>query len=300
MSFRVLILGASGMLGNTLFRLLSGKPDLHVYGTIRSESVKRFFPSAMVDRLMSDVEVVQQDKLVKAFFQIRPDIVINCVGLVKQLPEADDPLAAISINALLPHRLAMLCELIEAKLVHISTDCVFSGEKGSYYESDLPDAADMYGRSKLLGEIAYPHTITLRTSIIGHELQSRHGLLDWFLGQKTAVKGYANAIYSGVTTVEMARIISEYVIPTINLSGLYHVAAEPISKYELLNIIADIYGHRIAVVRNEEFCCDRSLRGDRFRAATNYTAPAWPEMVHALWTDYRRQNTDCLEMTHVS
>ena len=163
---KILVLGANGMLGNAMIRVLSEKADYQVHGTVRSESSKRFFGADIAQRLLSGVDVEQHDSLLQAFIRIRPDVVINCVGLIKQLADAEDPLQAIPINSLLPHRLARLCELSGARLVHMSTDCVFAGDKGGYRESDPSDAKDLYGRSKFLGEVAYPHTITLRTSII--------------------------------------------------------------------------------------------------------------------------------------
>ncbi len=181
---KILVLGASGMLGNAVIRVLSEKSDWQVYGTVRSEGANRHFHPDIAGRLLAGVDVEQHDSLVQAFTRVRPDAVINCVGLVKQLAEADDPLQAVPINTLLPHRLARLCELTSARLVHMSTDCVFSGTKGAYRESDPSDAKDLYGRSKFLGEVDYSHAVTLRTSIIGHELQSAHGLVGWFLSQQ--------------------------------------------------------------------------------------------------------------------
>jgi dTDP-4-dehydrorhamnose reductase len=279
MPMKVLVLGASGMLGNAMIRVLSEKVDWQVHGTVRSEGAKRHFQADIAGRLLAGVDVEQHDALVKLFSRVRPDVVVNCIGLVKQLDDAEDPLVALPLNSLLPHRLARLCELAGARLVHMSTDCVFSGKKGVYIESDLPDAEDVYGRSKLLGEVAYPHTITLRTSIIGHELQSAHGLVGWFLSQQGRCKGYTKAIFSGFPTVVLAQIIRDVVIPRPDLCGVYHVAAQPISKYDLLKLIARIYEKTIEIVPSDEVVIDRSLNAERFRQATSYVAPAWPEMI---------------------
>lgn len=165
---KVLVLGASGMLGNAMVRVLGKQPEWQVFGTLRSDGGRRYFTSTENDRLISGVDVEQIDSLVKVFSQVRPDVVVNCIGLVKQLADAKDPLLALPINAMLPHRLERLCELAGARLVHMSTDCVFSGQRGRYAETDLPDAIDLYGRSKLLGEVSGNRSITLRTSIIGH------------------------------------------------------------------------------------------------------------------------------------
>jgi dTDP-4-dehydrorhamnose reductase len=279
---RVLVLGASGMLGNAMTRVLSEKPDWQVFGTIRSEGSKRFFDSAIAERLITGVDVEQHDALVKLFAHVRPDVVVNCIGLVKQLADAEDLLVALPLNAMLPHRLARLCELVGARLVHMSTDCVFSGRKGGYRESDPPDAEDVYGRSKLLGEVAYPHTITLRTSIIGHELQSAHGLVGWFLSQEKQCKGYTKAIFSGLPTVALAQIVRDVVIPRPDLSGVYHVAAQPISKYDLLKLIAEVYGKTIEIIPSDQVVIDRSLDAGRFRDATSYVAPGWRELIETM------------------
>ncbi|WP_237759539.1 SDR family oxidoreductase [Sulfuricella sp. T08] len=275
-------MGASGMLGNAMIRVLSEAADWQVHGTVRSESSKRFFRADIAERLLSGIDVEQYDSLIQAIIRVRPDVVINCVGLIKQLAEAEDPLQVIPINALLPHRLARLCELSGARLVHMSTDCVFAGDKGGYHESDPSDAKDLYGRSKFLGEVAYPHTVTLRTSIIGHELQSTHGLVGWFLSQQGRCKGFTRAIFSGLPTVVLAQIVRDVVIPRTNLSGVYHVASQPISKYDLLKLITDVYGKMIEITPSDQLVIDRSLNSDRFRDATGYVAPNWQELIELM------------------
>jgi dTDP-4-dehydrorhamnose reductase len=275
---RVLVLGASGMLGNAMLRVMSEQENWTVYGTLRSPNValKALAPKA---QLLHGIHADQPDSLLAAFTQSRPQVVINCVGLIKQLASADDPLEAIPINALLPHRLARLCTLAQARLVHISTDCVFSGRKGLYIESDIPDAKDLYGRSKLLGEVSDRHTITLRTSIIGHELGSSHGLIGWFLSQQESVRGYTEAIFSGLPTCELARVVRDYVIPNIDLHGLYHVAAEPISKYDLLQIVNSIYDKSLPIESDGSVKINRSLNASRLKESAGYVAPAWPDLI---------------------
>lgn len=279
---RILVIGATGMLGNAIFRFLSNDSSLVVFGTTRSAGAKKLFDSSIASNLISGVDVEQHDSLITIFNRINPDIVINCVGLIKQLADAEDPLQAIPINTLLPHRLARICELTNSRLIHMSTDCVFSGEKGGYRESDLPDARDLYGKSKLLGEVTYPHTVTLRTSIIGHELQSAHGLVEWFLSQEGRCDGYTKAIFSGLPTVVLAQIIRDFVIPNNELSGLYHVASDPISKFELIKLIASTYGKSISVQPDERVVIDRSLNADRFRSATGFISSDWMEMVKTM------------------
>jgi dTDP-4-dehydrorhamnose reductase len=280
---KVLVIGASGMIGSTIIRVLSEKEEWDVFGTVRSGEVKRFFSPKIAERLVTGIDVENHDTLVKVFAQVRPDVVINCAGLTKHLPGAEDHLVAIPINALMPHRLAGLCDLIGARLIHVSTDCIFSGKKGGYTEDDPADAADIYGKSKFLGEVNYPHAITLRTSTIGHELQSAHGLLDWFLSQQGQCKGFARAIFSGLPTVVFAQVIRDVVIPRSDLFGLYHVAAKPIAKYDLLRLIAEVYGKSIEIVREDQFEIDRSLNAERFRVATGYVAPDWPELIKLMY-----------------
>jgi dTDP-4-dehydrorhamnose reductase len=279
---RILILGANGMLGNAMMRVLAEKKDWEVHGTVRSAAACRLFDTADAGRLHVGVDVEQGDALTAVFAKVRPSLVVNCVGQVKQLQEASDPLRAIPINALLPHRLARLCELACARMVQISTDCVFAGDRGMYRESDPADAQDLYGRSKFLGEVAYPHTITLRTSIIGHELNSTHGLIDWFLSQQGSCKGYTRTVFSGLPTVELARVVRDVVTQQQQLHGVYHVAAEPIAKHDLLTLVAQVYGKSIDIVPDDTVRLDRSLDGSRFATATGYVAPDWLTLVKTM------------------
>jgi len=270
------------MIGSTLLGVMSERTDYDVLGTVRAERMKRFFPASIASNLVINADVENYDDLFKMLKQVRPDIIVNCVGLTKHKPEADDPLSAIPINTLMPHRLAKLCASIDSRLIHISTDCVFSGEKGGYVESDFTDARDVYGKSKALGEIDYPNTITLRTSTIGHELNSAYGLLDWFLSQDECCKGYRRAIFSGLPTIVLAQIIRDVVIPHKELSGIYHVAARPINKYDLLKLIAMAYGKLIPISPDDSLVLDRSLSAAKFNAATGYIAPEWPELIRLM------------------
>jgi dTDP-4-dehydrorhamnose reductase len=280
---KILVLGASGMLGNAVFRLLGCSPGLTVTGTVRGEAARRHFPADLAGRLISGIDVEHHDSIVRAFAAARPDAVVNCVGLVKQLADANDPLQAVPLNTLLPHRLAALCAAGGARLVHVSTDCVFSGKAGGYTEADVPDAYDLYGRTKLLGEVVdRPHAITLRTSIIGRELDGSRSLVGWFLAQRGPVAGYRRAVFSGLPTVELATVVRDVVLPRPDLSGLYHVAAAAIDKHALLQLIAEAYGHRIEIVPRDEPVIDRSLDATRFREATGYVAPPWPELIRRM------------------
>lgn len=279
---KILVLGSSGMLGSAIQHILSERTDIESYGTVRSAMAKSYFPPEIAEKLIAGIDVLQHDTLVKLFANLQPNVVVNAIGLVKQLEGSEDPLVALPLNAIFPHRLARLCELVGARLVHISTDCVFSGEKGDYSESDYPDAKDLYGRSKYLGEVNYPHAITLRTSIIGHELNSTHGLIDWFLSQENRCNGYTKAIFSGLPTVVLAQIIRDVIIPRPELSGVYHVAAQPISKYDLLKVVAEIYGKNINIIPDDKLVVDRSLNADRFRESTGYIAAGWTELIEAM------------------
>ena len=280
---RVLVLGVTGMLGGAVFRAFNGDPTHSVWGTLRSSAGLKYFSDVELSSLLPGVDVLDQDALVAVLSSVRPDVVINCVGLIKQLADAKDPLSALPINALLPHRLARLCDLLGARLIHVSTDCVFSGRKGGYLESDLSDAEDLYGKSKYIGELHdSPNAITLRTSIIGHELSSSYALVDWFLAQDGAIRGFSKAIFSGLPTVELARVMKDFVLPHPELNGLYHVAAEPIAKLDLLELIANQYGKAIEIRPDPSLVIDRSLNSERFTQATGYKAPSWPQLIELM------------------
>lgn len=279
---KVLVLGATGMLGHAVFRFLAADESFNVIGSARSIASARLLPTELQGRIAIGVDVESVDSLAGLLAAERPTVVINCVGLVKQLSAANDPLIALPVNALFPHRLVRLCALAGARVVHVSTDCVFSGSKGMYEESDSSDAKDLYGRSKFLGEVDYANAITLRTSIIGHELTGAHGLIEWFLAQAAGINGYSMAIFSGVPTMELARIIRDYVIPNPALRGVYHVAAEPISKLDLLRLVANIYERATPIAPDASLKIDRSLNGARFRAATGYVAPSWPDLIRRM------------------
>lgn len=279
---KILVFGATGMIGNAMIRVLSEKKDWQVFGTIRLEDARRFFSPAISSNLVTGVDVEKHDALVRVFSQVKPDVVINCIGLTKHLKKSNDPLLAIPLNALLPHRLAEVCLVAGARLVHVSTDCIFAGTKGGYVEDDPADAKDMYGKLKFLGEVKYPNAITLRTSTIGHELQSTYGLLEWFLSQKERCNGFNRAIFSGLPSTVFAQIVRDIVIPRTDLFGLYHVGANPISKYDLLCLIGKVYGKPIEIIRDDEFVIDRSFNSVRFCKATGFVPPSWPELIQSM------------------
>jgi len=281
---RILLLGGTGMLGHRLW--INLQKEHEVWVTVRGEGnpfpkVPRF-PS---DHIVHRVDGQTSDDVIRALAAVHPELVINCIGLIKQMEHASDPLLALSMNALLPHRVSAICRAVGPRLIHISTDCVFSGRKGGYTEADPSDAADVYGRTKFLGEVQGPDAITLRTSIIGQEIKNRLGLVEWFLAQAGTIQGYQKAMYSGFTTDELSRVILKHVIPNPGLQGVYHVSSGPISKYALLLLAREAYGREIEILPEDRFVCDRTLDSTRFRKATGYVPPSWAEMIREMASD---------------
>ncbi|MCX7717160.1 MAG: SDR family oxidoreductase [Candidatus Sumerlaeaceae bacterium] len=283
---RILVLGAGGMMGHMACRVLA--PRHEVYGTARqayhsATPLARFLPA---DRWISGVDAFRFDTVLTALATVRPHAVINCIGVVKQLKEAKDPLVSIECNALLPHRLATACAAAGAKLVHLSTDCVFSGRRGMYTEDDIPDPVDLYGRTKLVGETDLGGALTIRSSIIGRQLSGTSGLVEWFISQRgRKVKGFARAVYTGLTTAAMVRLIERVLIEHPTLSGVWQVASSPITKLDLLTDLNERLGLGIEIERDDEFACDRSLSGARFERETGILVPSWDEMLAELAAD---------------
>ncbi|HSA62437.1 MAG TPA: SDR family oxidoreductase [Nitrospiraceae bacterium] len=276
---RVLILGGDGMLGHQLFRHFKQRHDVRVtlrLGREAYDAFRLFDPGTA----FYGIDVRQTDALLQVMAEFRPEAVVNAVGIVKQRSDAKEVIPSLEINSLLPHRLALMCRTVGARLVHLSTDCVFSGRKGNYCEADFADADDVYGRTKFLGEVSESHCLTLRTSMIGPELSRKTGLLEWFLAQRgQTVKGFTKAIFSGFPTAELARIVERVLVEAPTLHGLYHAAAGPISKYDLLTLIRDRLRLPITIERDSTFECDRSLDASRFHRDTGYTPPAWEAMI---------------------
>lgn len=279
---KVLVLGASGMLGHRLL-LHFAECGLEVKAALRQDEAayRRFgiFPAA---RCFFGIDLGREADLQRVLEQSQPQAVVNAAGVVKQRDEGKQPLPSLEINALLPHRLARLCEPRGVRVVHMSTDCVFSGARGGYRESDPIDVTDLYGLTKYLGELREGNCLTLRTSILGPELDRKHGLFEWFLAQQGTVRGFCNAIYTGFSTMEMARILEMLLVKFPEARGLYHVSSEPISKYELLCKIKARAGLATEIVPDDDFRCDRSLDSTRFRGAFGYTPPSWDAMVAEL------------------
>lgn len=298
-SKKILVLGVTGMLGHAIFKHFMNVGGYDVYGTVRFKSgnLGNFFSEKELAHIIEGVDADNFDSFIRAFGIVKPDIVINCIGIIKHLPEAKNYYKSINVNSFLPHRLAQLCYIANARFIHVSTDCVFDGKRGNYKEYDNSNAEDLYGKSKYLGEVDYPHAVTIRTSIIGHELSSDISLIDWFLSQNTAVNGYTNAIYTGFPTYEIANIIQEYIIPNPQLHGLYHVSSDPISKYDLLNLVAEMYNKKIDINPFSGFVLDRALDSTRFRNELNFTPKPWSELVKLMKNKFLEYN--CYKNKHL-
>lgn len=283
---KILVFGVSGMLGHVIYKKLLKNNNLDVFGTVRDKkSIEGFFSQKENLSILDKIDIYQQEKIKNTIGKIKPDLIINCIGIVKQLPEAKNLFKSIYVNSLFPQLLAEIGKNKGFRLIHFSTDCVFSGKKGCYQENDFADADDIYGRSKKLGEVKGPNCLTLRTSIIGHELESSHGLISWFLKQENCIEGYKKVIFSGLPTIEIAEVLENIVIDS-SLQGLYHLSAEPISKFDLLTLVSCIYGKKIQIKSNESEKFDRSLNSTRFRRKTEYVPPSWPKLIKKMHNHY--------------
>lgn len=282
---RILVLGGTGMLGHKLVQRLSAQHD--VWTTVRG-SRQSFARYGLLneDSILAGVDAADVDSLVRALAEARPHVAINCIGVIKQAAAAKDPIRCIGINALFPHRLAGLCRTAQCRLIHISTDCVFSGRKGTYCETDAADADDLYGKTKSLGEIVDTGSLTLRTSIIGRELSSSTGLVEWFLSRcPGTVPGYVRAYFSGLTTAALAGVVNTVVTAHPDLSGLYHVASERISKFNLLSALRERAGLQVYITPEDTVAVDRSLDGGRFITTTGIRIPTWQAMIDEMACD---------------
>jgi dTDP-4-dehydrorhamnose reductase len=277
---KIFLFGGSGMLGSMVLCYLSrtGQYEIHVF--VRRDDFNVPYQEDLYIHQLDNLIDPDGKELKKYFFDIKPSYAINCVGLIKQ--KVSSELEYIRVNALLPHYLNDLCRSVKSKLIHFSTDCVFTGEKGFYSEIELPDASDMYGRSKLLGEVVSNGALTLRTSIVGPELYSNTSLLEWFLSRDHAVSGFTHAIFSGLTTLEISKIVHRIMCQASDLSGLYHLSMDPVSKHDLLCIIRDAFNHNVTIHKDSTLVIDRSLDSKIFKALIGYTSPNWNESINEL------------------
>ncbi|MGI8787285.1 MAG: dTDP-4-dehydrorhamnose reductase family protein [Pyrinomonadaceae bacterium] len=282
---KVLIIGGGGMLGHKLVQMWQDKFD--VWATVKSERSK-YEEFGIFDwrKTLENVNVENISAVEKAIDRIKPEVVVNAVGIVKQVPAAEDVIKSLTVNSIFPHRLTGLAKQYRFRLITIGTDCVFSGSRGNYIETDVPDATDLYGRSKNLGEITAKNCLTIRTSIIGRELTDAHSLVEWFLSRRGgSVKGYLNAVFSGFPTIVLAEIIAGTMENHPHLSGLYHVSSEPINKYDLLGLINKEYETNIEIEPFEDYKIDRSLDSTKFREATGFEPESWREMIKKMAAD---------------
>ncbi len=284
----VVVLGGAGMLGHKLFQVLRDRfPG--TLCTVRKDVRRPPFDRIellQADDVVHGVDVTDFERLRQTLESCRPDYVINCVGIIKQRDEATAAIPSITINSLLPHILADMARAWGGRVIHFSTDCVFSGKRGAYTEQDDSDAEDLYGKSKFLGEVAAENALTLRTSIIGRELVQHRSLLDWFLAQDhQTIKGFRRVIYSGVTTNQMAEVVTDIIRNHPTLSGLHQVVAEPISKYDLLCLLRDAYGLDVDIIPDDKEVSDHSMKGDKFQQVTGYVSPPWSVLVKHMTED---------------
>jgi len=276
---KVLILGVTGMLGHKLYQVLSATLD--VIGTLRGDysNISRYDFFRKRD-IISNVNALRISRIEEVIGEINPNVLINCIGIIKSVREAQDRLVNVWVNSLFPHQLYEICKRRGIRLIHISTDCVFSGKKGNYREDDPSDTEDTYGKTKYLGEVSGEGALTIRTSLIGRELSTTNNLVEWFLSnQGGKVKGFSNAIFSGFPTVYFAQIMANIIAKEQNLSGLYHISSEPISKFKLLSLIRDKMGLDIEIKEHPDFYCDRSLDSTLHRNKTGFKPPSWEEMI---------------------
>jgi dTDP-4-dehydrorhamnose reductase len=280
---KVLILGVSGLIGHKLFQVLSTK--FETYGTIRR--LKKDHPSSLFFKnknIIEDIDAYDFDRLSQEMHKINPDIILNCIGITKRKKEINIPYKAIYINSLLPHMLADWAKVRKKRVIHFSTDCVFNGKSGNYTEKSLTNSEDVYGRTKALGEINYQHTLTIRSSFIGNELFSHSEILEWFLNQKdSSVQGFTKAMYTGVSTIVLARIIEGIIIHNPNLSGLWQLAIDsPISKFELLRLAKKAFNLDTLIVPDDSVKINLNLNGSRLKKKINCVIPSWDDMMKEL------------------
>lgn len=273
------------MLGHKLVQALGER--FETWATVRGDAPS---PAAATlldpQRTVTGVRAEDPDSLARALDASGAEAVVNAVGIVKQLDAAKAAVPSIRVNALFPHELHEACSERGARLVHVSTDCVFSGARGGYTEDDLPDATDLYGRSKLLGEVTGPGAVTLRTSIVGRELSTASGLFEWFLTQRGGrVRGFSRAIFSGLTTAALSALIADVIERHTELEGLWHVSAAPIDKLTLLRELRDALDADVEIEPDDGLVIDRSLDSSRFRAATGWSPPSWQGMLAQLAAD---------------
>lgn len=285
---KVLIIGATGMLGHKIVQTLKNRKNaFDVFATIRNEF-------AQIERLgflekentFEKIDVENHRALRNIVADLQPDFIVNAAGIIKQLESSKNVVQTLTINSIFPHRLAEIAAENGARVITVSTDCVFRGDKGNYKEEDAADATDLYGKSKNLGELSGEHCLTLRTSIIGREIGTAHSLVEWFLSNRGGrVKGFTEAIYSGFSTIALTELIADLMLEHPRLHGLYHVSSRPISKYDLIRLINEKFDARIEIEPFAEFRIDRSLNSEKFQKQIGYAPPEWEAMIDRMAND---------------
>ena len=290
---KILVLGGTGMIGHRMWATLNLLGH-DVYATCRKSNIDNFLkiPGITLEKSILNIDVLDYVKLEQTLDKIKPEIVLNCVGIVKQLKESKNAISTIELNSLFPHKLAEICKRKNTRMIQFSTDCVFLGNKGQYSETDSPDADDLYGKSKVLGEVIdQEHVLTIRTSSIGREINPHGGLIEWFLSQEgKSIKGFSNAMYSGLTTPSLAKYISDFILKNKNLSGIYHLASEPINKYELLLMAKNELDITIEINEDKSFVMKRDLNSTKFREETQAPLPMWKDLIQDLKIDQEIYN----------
>ena len=282
---KIVILGSNGLLGNTISKYFFERADYQTIAVLRNYSKLKLFNQKYHKNFLIIENILDYDKTKQKLQRLRPDVLINCLGITnkEKIENSRQIENIININSLLPHRLQRICSEMGTRLIHLSTDCIFSGSRGLYSENDIPDPIDIYGRSKLLGELDLENTLTIRKSVIGHELVSKKGLLEWFLNQNRSVQGYKNVIFSGLTVLELAKLIDKYIFPRSDLKGILNISGESISKFDLLKIISDIYNKSIEIIPNQSIKINRTLNSSQFNKLTGYRPNTWPELIKSMY-----------------
>ena len=282
---KVIIFGSNGLLGNTITKYFLDNSSYETFPILRDSSKIMLFKKKYHKSFIVIKNILDFEEIKKKIKNIRPDILINCIGITNKVQKNNTSYFEdlIRVNSLFPHMLHRISLDLNARLIHLSTDCIYSGNKGNYNENDLPDPIDAYGRSKLLGELNYENTLTIRKSVVGHEFLTKKGLLEWFLDQNKIVQGYKNVIFSGLTVLELARLIDIYIIPRNDLKGIFHVSGEPISKFDLLKIFNEIYNKSIKIVPNESIKINRTLNGSHFNKVTGYKINSWSSLIKSMY-----------------
>ena len=282
---KILILGASGMIGIAIYNQLVKNDNFQVIGTTSNLQSKIFLENKKQLGSIKIFDFLKEKKIKEFLKSINPEIIINCAGIIKQNPSIDNKINTIFLNSILPNQISMVASKENIKFIHISTDCVFSGKRGSYLETENPDPVDLYGRTKLIGETNNSRDLILRTSLVGHELYTKNGLLEWFLSQDIKCKGFKKAFFSGLTTIAFAKLVEKILLNKLDLKGLYHVSSSVISKFDFLNKVKVIYKKNIEIEEDNKFFIDRSLNGTALEKKINYKPDTWDHMIEQMFEE---------------